>query len=68
MRFMEQYTSKMASLDDRLLELSNAASKLQQEKKILETRADSINPKSKNSNKETIRYGSLFIYHLPPSL
>ena len=50
---MEQYVSKMASLDDRLLQLNNAITRLREDKKVLETKAEEI--KSKNSSKETIR-------------
>ena len=42
---MEQYVSKMAGLDDRLLQLNNAITRLREEKKVLETKAEEIKSK-----------------------
>lgn len=54
--FMERYQSRMADLDNRVLELEQQWKKLQEEIKVLEDRADKVNPnKTRTENTETVR-------------
>ena len=56
LEFMESYQSRMADLDDRLLNLEQQCKKLQEEIKVLEDRADKVNPhKTRTETTETVR-------------
>ena len=44
MEFMEGYQERVANIDNRLLGLETTASKLKEEIKVLEDRAEKVNP------------------------
>ena len=55
LEFMKQYENRVASLDERLLELQNSKKKLTEEKKVLVFKAAEVDPKKKKDKSETIR-------------
>ena len=52
---MKQYENRVASLDERLHELQENKKKLTEEKNVLVSKADEINPKKKKDKLDTIR-------------
>ena len=56
MDFMERYETRVASLDERIQELTTNTKKLNEEKTVLEAKAAKINPKTQTSEDiETVR-------------
>ena len=52
---MKQYENRVASLDERLHELQENKKKLTEEKNVIVSKADEINPKKKKDKLDTIR-------------
>ena len=56
MDFMERYKTRVASLDERLHELTTNMKTLNEEKSVLEAKAEEINPKTQaTEDTETVR-------------
>ena len=56
MDFMERYETRVASLDERIQELTTNMKKLIEEKIVLEAKAEKINPQTQTSEDiETVR-------------
>ena len=56
MNFMERYKTRVASLDERRHELKTNMKKLNEEKSVLEAKAEEINPKTQaTEDTETVR-------------
>ena len=55
MEFFENYQSKMASLDGKILELNEEQTRVQERIKVLKANAEKINPDTKVVTKETVR-------------
>jgi len=56
MEFFEKYQAKMASLDEKILELHQEQTKVLERIKVLKANADKVNPEKKVVTKETVRY------------
>ena len=55
MEFFENYQSKMASLDGKILELNEEQTRVQERIKVLKANVEKINPVTKVVTKETVR-------------
>ena len=55
MEFFENYQSKMASLDGKILELNEEQTRVQERIKVLKANVEKINPDTKVVTKETVR-------------
>ena len=57
LEFMTQYQEKLSTLDERVFEVLMQQKKLEEEKKVLQVKADKLNPNKKKTTElsETIR-------------
>ena len=57
LEFMTQYQEKLSTLDERVFEVLMQQKKLEEEKKVLQAKADKLNPNKKKATElsETIR-------------
>ena len=55
MEFMERYQEKLAGLDGRILEGQTQQQQLQEKIKVLQAKANKINPEAKGKETETVR-------------
>ena len=55
MEFLQRYEVKVASLDERSLEVKRDSSKLQERLQVLRTNAEKVNPETKVTSTETVR-------------
>ena len=55
MAFMQRFEAKAASLDGRLLELTNSIRKLEEKIRVLKANAEKVNPERKEVKTDTVR-------------
>ena len=53
--FFERYEEKVASLDERTMEVQQDIKKLEEKIRVLKANAEKVNPEAKVVSKETIR-------------
>lgn len=56
LEFMKQYEGRLASLDERLIDIQNDKCKLTEERQVLVTKAAEVDPNTIKKKSEIIRY------------